>query len=112
MNEEEYKHIHNILELLEFMYCLYPDKKITLNILNVYNLYYKLFICKSLCFKCRNLLHIKNNLENTKNEIQPLIFTFLLENKLLNQLNIWNNSINHVNEISSKLLNMYIKTHL
>jgi len=109
MNEEEYKHIHNILE---FMYCLYPYEKISKNILNVYNLYYKIFICKSLCFKCRNLLHIKKNIENAKKEIQPLIYTFLLENNLLNQLNIWNNSINHVNEIGSRLLNMYIKTYL
>ena len=43
-----------------------------------------------------------------KTDLQPIIFTFLLKNCLTNQIKIWNESIENVNNISEKLLMYYL----
>lgn len=102
------KHIHNIFEILEYMYSLCINYTISEHLLLIHNIYYKLFICKNNKINYEKLLHMKKMINIAKREIQPMIQLFLHEKKLIEQINIWNISIKIVNNISINLLDKMI----
>lgn len=108
MDKEKIKHIHNIFEILEYVYSLCIGNKISEHILLMHNIYYKLFMCKNNNINCEKYIHLKNLINIAKSEIQPMVFLFLCKKKLIEQTDIWNNSIKWVNNISIELLEKMI----
>lgn len=104
MDKEKIKHIHNIFEILEYIYSLCIGCTISEHILLIHNIYYKLFICKNNNINYEKLLHMKKMINIAKIEIQPMILLFLHEKNLIEQINIWDISIEWVNNISTELL--------
>lgn len=109
--EEKNKHVHNVFEVLEYVYNLYFDCPISDDALFLHNIYYKLFICKKNIFKYEKLLYMKIIVKMVKVKIQPLIYLFLLENNLNKQMEKWNSSIENVNNISIELIKYYLNNN-
>lgn len=60
------EHIHNIFEILEYIYSLCIDCTISEHILLIHNIYYKLFICKNNNINYGKLLHMKKMINIAK----------------------------------------------
>lgn len=109
LNYDDVNHIHIIMEILEFIYSKHIGEPISEYAILHYNIYYKFFLYdKKFKNKYFNLLFAKNIFKNAKINIQPILLSFLIENKMFKQVCIWNNSIGKVNNAYNKLLIYYL----